>query len=99
MTALFYVAVHEVRAFFASHGVALWGHAPTRLAFLNNKPLLNTMSSRYDRLYQYSVQVRYYCQTPSAAKFTNGENALNEIRTEIGRISALATRLNPPPPP
>ncbi len=98
MTALFYVAVHEVRAFFSNHGIALRGHAPTRLAFLNNKPLLDTMSSRHDRLYQYSVQARYYCQTPSAAKFTKGENALNEIRTEIGRISALGTTLNPPPP-
>lgn len=94
MTAVFYVALHEVRACFLDNGgIRLGAHDRTRVALRKNLPRTQILNRHYTRLYDWSVRTRYKGWRPSQAELQRAEQSLRQIRSEIARLNAQAQPL------
>ncbi len=96
MTAVFYVALHELRAFFLDHGIRLGDHEATRKALRKNLPRTQQITRHYSRLYGWSIEARYKGAQPAQQKLRRAEQSLQTIRHEVARLTAQHQPLTPP---
>lgn len=85
MTALFYVAVHEVQSLLAQHNLSARTHS-ARLAALRQRGHWATLVNHYENLQQKSTNARYDCIVHSQAEIALAEWVLNQVRAEVQRL-------------
>ena len=85
MTALFYIAVHEIQSFLVQHNLARKTHSE-RLNALRKDSQWATLAQHYDALQQRSRDARYECRVHSQADLAIAELALRQVRGEVARL-------------
>jgi uncharacterized protein (UPF0332 family) len=87
MSALFYVAVHEIQAALVSSGSRPRGHKERVVALREKWPSLGTL---YEALFSRSRQARYECRHHSQAEVVLAEAALQQVKSEIAKLGLRA---------
>lgn len=92
-TALFYVAVHEIKAFLVDHRAdasLLYGHMPKNhteiKAVLRDTSAWKDLGKMYERFLSQSKRPRYKCHSPLPFELQLAERQVSDIRAEIQRL-------------
>jgi hypothetical protein len=88
LTVLFYVAVHDIKAFFETRRSSFAGqrvpvtHAQVKTA-LRATPAWKILATYYETFFGYSKRTRYGCWMPSEADLAKARKLLRMMRREI----------------